>query len=233
MEISRGCGFSSQDIATFTANLIRYTREGCVAETSRAAEQEEALVRRVRGGDTAAFTRLVELCAPRVYNLAYRMVNNTDDAQDIAQEAFLRVYQALPSFKGDAAFSTWLYRIVVNACYDELKRRGRRPATFSDLETDDGTPTTDTLTTGESAEDRLLTRERQGVVQAAIRALPEPFRLVLVLYDVQGVSYQEIADILHTNIGTVKSRLNRARNQLREKLAEARELFPQAHSRKE
>lgn len=204
-----------------------------MADTARTAEQEEALVRRVRGGDTAAFERLVELCAPRVYNLAYRMVNNPDDAQDIAQEAFLRVYQALPSFKGDAAFSTWLYRIVVNACYDELKRRGRRPAPFSELETDDGTPAVEAITSGESAEDLLLGRERQQVVQAAIRALPEPFRLVLVLYDVQGVSYQEIADMLRTNIGTVKSRLNRARTQLREKLREARELFPAAASRKE
>jgi len=201
---------------------------------AHASEQEELLVRRARQGDVAAFERLVDLCAPRVYNLAYRMVGNPDDAQDIAQEAFVRVYQALPHFKGDAAFSTWLYRIVVNACYDELKRRGRRPASFSDFERDEDQDEShiDNLTTGETAEDTLLQHERQRIVQQAIQALAEPFRLVLILYDVRGVSYQEIADILHTNVGTVKSRLNRARNQLREKLAANWELFSRANSPK-
>lgn len=189
-------------------------------------QQEEQLIRRAAQGDAAAFDRLVELYSPRVYSLAYRLVDNPDDAQDIAQEAFVRVYHALPRYKGEAAFSTWLYRIVTNACYDELKRRRRRPQPFSERETDDDDSSrADLLPGGESPEETALRRERQQAVQQAIATLPEHFRMVLVLYDLQGCSYQEIADILHQHVGTVKSRLNRARNLLREKLQGCRELF--------
>ncbi len=189
-------------------------------------QHEDALIRRAAQGDAAAFDCLVEQFTPRVYALAYRMIGNAEDAQDIAQEAFVRVYHALPRYKGEAAFSTWLYRIVTNVCYDELKRRRRRPAPFTDMESDDGDSRVETLAGGESPEEAALRLERQRAVQAAIATLPEHFRLVLVLYDLQGCSYQEIADILKQNVGTVKSRLNRARNLLREKLQDQRELFP-------
>jgi RNA polymerase sigma-70 factor (ECF subfamily) len=194
---------------------------------AQSTQHEDALIRRAVQGDAVAFDRLVEQYSPRVYALAYRMIGSAEDAQDIAQEAFVRVYHALPRYKGEAAFSTWLYRIVTNVCYDELKRRKRRPATFSEMESDEGEARIDTLPGGgESPEDAALRRERQRTVQQAITTLPEHFRAVLVLYDLQGFSYQEIADILRQNVGTVKSRLNRARNLLREKLLECRELFP-------
>ncbi len=190
-------------------------------------------MRRIQRGDDGAFDRLVELCSTRVYNLAFRLVGNADDAQDIAQEAFLRVYHALPRFKGDAAFSTWLYRIVVNVCQDELKRRQRRPLPFSTLnDEDEQSSAAVLLSSGESAEDAMLQMERTQVLQQAIAGLPEAYRLVLVLYDIQGCSYTEIADILQTNVGTVKSRLNRARNVLRERLSPARELFGVSDSRR-
>ena len=195
--------------------------------TSSAAQPELALIRRVRQGDAEAFDRLVELFAGQVYNLAFRMIGNAEDAQDIAQEAFIRAYDALPRFRGEAAFSTWLYRIVVNVCRDEMSRRRRRPPTLTELESENAevSPLSETLSTGESAEDELVRRERHHALGAAIAALPTPFRVVLVLYDVQGFSYQEIAEMLRANIGTVKSRLNRARNLLREKLRGERELF--------
>ena len=187
--------------------------------------QEDELVRRAQEGDDDAFDRLVELFAPRVYNLAFRLIGHAEDAQDLAQEALLRAYDALPRFRRDAAFTTWLYRIVVNVCHDERARRKRRPPTMSELETDDGPAITETLTDGTDTEDLLLQRERSRTLQEAIATLPDPFRLTLVLYDIQGFSYQEAADILDIQIGTVKSRLNRARNLLREKLAAHRELF--------
>lgn len=176
-------------------------------------------------GEARAFDLLVEQYAARVYALAYRLVGNAEDAQDMAQEAFVRVYKALPRYNGAAAFATWLYRIVTNVCLDEMKRRRRRPAAFTEFEDDDGHGLVDRLADGETPEDATLRRARQRAVQQAILTLPEHYRLVLVLYDLQGFSYQEIAVFTRQNVGTVKSRLNRARNQLKEKLGAARELF--------
>jgi RNA polymerase sigma-70 factor (ECF subfamily) len=191
------------------------------------SQHEDELVRKAQRGDDVAFDRLVEVLAPRVYGLAYRLVGNADDAQDMAQESFLRIYRALPTFKGNAAFSTWMYRIVANCCYDELSKRKQRPATATDITAgDDGHDWQDRTADATSAvEDVWERRERQQAVQTAIRALPEHARMVVVLYDLQGLSYQEIAVALKTNVGTVKSRLNRARLQLRELLSEHRELF--------
>lgn len=195
--------------------------------TTRVMIAEDEVVRRAVCGEAGAFDCLVERFGPRVYNLALRLLGNADDAQDLAQEAFLRVYDALPRFRGDAAFTTWLYRIVVNACHDELARRKRRPLVMSDLEAEDGDGPTfaDTLAAGATTEDMLRQREQQRVLQQAIAELPEPFRTALVLYDMQGCSYQEIVVITRANLGTVKSRINRARNLLREKIAPQRELF--------
>ena len=204
-----------------------------MATTASSAQPEVALIRRIQQGDELAFDRLVELYSTRVFNLAFRMLGNAEDAHDAAQDAFLRVYDALPRFRGDATFSTWLYRIVVNVCHDELNRRKRRPPTLTELEPahDDDLPTpTELLTTGETAEDAVLRQERGRVLHAAIAGLPMPFREVLVLYDLQGFSYEEIAGILRVNLGTVKSRLNRARNYLREKIYPRRELFGIADS---
>ena len=204
-----------------------------MAMTAPPAQTEIALIRRVQQGDGVAFDRLVELYGPRVYNLAYRMIGNAEDAHDVAQEAFLRIYDALPRFRGDASFSTWMYRIVVNVCHDELSRRRRRPPTLTELQPEDGDSTAldDMLTTGETTEDHLLRRERHQALHQAITALPPPFRTVLVLYDLQGFSYDEIAETLRVNVGTVKSRLNRARNILREKIRDQRELFGVTDSR--
>lgn len=195
---------------------------------ARQGLQEEELVRRVQAGDDGAFDRLVELCGPRVYSLAYRLVGNSEDAQDIAQEAFVRVYQAIPRFRQDAAFATWLHRIVLNACHDELARRKRRPLAMTELagESDEEAPPARELADdGDTPETAVLRWERQNALQRALAELPETFRMVVILHDVQGLDYREIAGVLHVELGTVKSRLNRARNLLREKISADRELF--------
>lgn len=199
-----------------------------MAAMAQQSLQEADLVRRVQTGDDGAFDRLVELCSAQVYSLAYRLIGNNEDAQDLAQEAFVRVYQAIPRFRHDATFSTWLYRIVVNVCHDELARRRRRPSTMTELSGDDETSTQilDTMSAGgETPETLLLRRERQRALQHALLQLPEAYRMVVLLHDVQGLAYQEIAEVLHTGVGTVKSRLHRARLMLREKISNERELF--------
>jgi len=188
-------------------------------------QHEQECIHRAQQGDSEAFDRLVALYAPRVLNLATRYLGNTEDAQDVAQEAFLRAYDALARFRHDATFSTWLYRIVINVCHDELGRRRRRPLPVTALALEETEGWNDTRAGDDTTEDIVLCRERTQTLHALIAALPDPFRLTLVLYDLQGCSYQEIAELLHTRVGTVKSRLNRARNLLRAQLATRRELF--------
>lgn len=190
---------------------------------------EEALVRRCQRGDRQAFDELVERYQTRVYNLAYRLLGDPDLANDIAQEAFVRVYRGLPSFHGGSALTTWIYRIVHNLCLDEMKRQRRRPQVVGDPSDPDesGEPLLDRLP-DQSAEPQsaMLTGEQRRIVREAILRLRPHHRDVLVLYDLQGFSYTEIAELLSTNVGTIKSRLNRARFALARELQEQRELLP-------
>jgi len=187
---------------------------------------DAALVSRSRNGDLTAFDQLVKKYEKQVFNLAYRMIGNYDDANDLAQEAFLRVYRSLPKFRGDAAFSTWLYRIVSNTCLDELRRRKQQR-----IESLDGPITSETgdyvrqiQANSDLPEVTVEKQELREFVQKAINQLPEDHRVVIILRDLQGLSYQEIADILNCSIGTVKSRLNRGRLKLRYELIN---IFPE------
>lgn len=184
------------------------------------------LVERCRGGDTAAFDGIVAQHQTRIYNLCYWMLNDADDAADAAQDAFVRAYRSLSHFRGECAFGTWLHRIAVNVCLDTARRRKRTPAPFSSLETDEEhsreqEPAEPIHTPHETA-DR---HERRRAVHEALLQLSEPHRMVLVLLDIQGHSYEEVATMLELPLGTVKSRLNRARLALRDKLEPKRELF--------
>jgi RNA polymerase sigma-70 factor, ECF subfamily len=156
------------------------------------------LAARAGGGDDEAFAELVRRHERRVYNLALRMLGRPEDARDAAQDAFVSCYRNLASFRGDAAFSTWLHRIAVNACYDALRRRrdllGLDEAPEPPPAADHG----DAVTTSVDVRRALLT-------------VPEEFRTVLVLHDIQDLGYDEIARILQVPVGTVKSRLHRAR----------------------
>ena len=183
---------------------------------------ERKLIERASGGDPAAFNRLMELHERRMYALALRMCSNREDAQDCLQEAMLRVYRAIGGFKGQSSFSTWVYRITMNTCLDELRRKKNKQNTSLDNLLDQGWAPSD----GENVpEKQAMISETRRQLSAAIQELPEDMRAAVVLRDVHGLAYDEIADTLNTNVGTIKSRISRGREKLREKLSKNRELF--------
>jgi len=188
--------------------------------------QEAMTIRAAQRGDRRAFDQLVDAHYRSVYNTAYRMLGGESAAADATQATFLKVYEALESFRGDASFSTWLYRITMNVCLDDLRRRRNEPLSLTD-EDDEGEPTGERDLPDESDEPGRSAeqRELQRLVHEAIGRLPEDFRTVIVLYDIRGLSYQDISAALDIPLGTVKSRLNRARNALREEMAGELELF--------
>ena len=178
-------------------------------------EEELAVIRRVQNGDVNAFEALVSAYEKNVYNLALRMMGNAQDAEDMAQEAFLKAYNSLPGFRGDSKFSVWLYRIVSNVCLDQLRKKSKRPTVSLSMEDGDGEETQldlpDTAQSPEEALEKKLTREavRRGLAQ-----LPEDARQILLLREIQGLSYEEIGETLGLEAGTVKSRIFRARKRL-------------------
>lgn len=179
---------------------------------------DELLVERAKRGDVEAFEQLISQHERTVYNIAYRLTGNHEDANDVAQEAFLRAFSSLPDFRGDSSFATWLYRIVNNACLDELRRRKRQRVTSLDesVTLEDGELSRQIADTSDGPEEALERVEIQRAVQESIQSLDEEYRIVLVMRDIQGYSYNEIAEALGLNLGTVKSRINRARNALKE-----------------
>lgn len=191
---------------------------------------DELLVERARRGDVHAFEQLISQYERKVYNLAYRLTGSHEDASDVAQEAFIRAYSSLPEFRGDSSFATWLFRIVNNACLDELRKRKRQRVTsldetftMEDGEVDRQLAIADEADGPEQALERV---EIQRAVQESINSLDEEYRVVVVMRDIQGYSYNEIADALGINLGTVKSRLNRARNALKEMFGSLELLAP-------
>jgi RNA polymerase sigma-70 factor (ECF subfamily) len=183
------------------------------------------LVAQARAGEPGAFDGLVRAHYQRAYNTAYRLLGDHERAEDATVEAFARAYRSLPRFRGEAAFSTWLFRIVVNLCRDYL--RGR-PAPLRSLEELGGREgdqprevADDSADPAQSAEQR----SRQETVHQALQEITADHRTVLVLYDLSGFAYEEIAGVLRVPVGTVKSRLSRARLALKEVLLPHRELF--------
>lgn len=180
--------------------------------------QEDALlIRRAQKGDAGAFEALMEPYERRIYALCLRMLGNREDAQDCAQDAMLRIWRAMPTYREQSAFLTWACRIATNACLDLLRKRKIRPSVSLDGLVESGyTPADDE---GQDPQVRAEKSERKAELSQAIQGLPEDMRSALVLRDVQGFSYEEVSDILDTPLGTVKSRINRARAKLREKLS--------------
>ena len=189
--------------------------------------EEKALIERCKRGDLAAFNDLVRKYEKQVYNFAYRLTGNYDDANDVAQDAFLRVFNAIGSFRGDASFSTWLFRITTNVFLDERKRAKAHPQASLDeyLELGESSVTRQIEDPSPTPEAVLEESERAQILSKAISDLPEYQRAMITLYHGQQKSYEEIAEIMDLPIGTVKSRLNRARLALKEKLSGLRELF--------
>ena len=186
---------------------------------------EASLIADAQKGKIDAFNELVLTYQQQVYNLAYRIMGDPASAADATQDAFISAYQSLSRFRG-GSFKSYLLRIVSNRCYDELRRRKRRPATsFEDVEIDeDANPML--ANGGEDPEEYTERQEMADVLQAGIETLPPDQRVTLVLSDVQGMSYEEIAEVTEVALGTVKSRLARARSKLRDYLRDNGELLP-------
>ena len=182
--------------------------------------QEQAWIEAARNGDPLAFEQLIHLYEKRVFALTRRMCKNPADAEEAAQETFLAAWQGLKFFRGESSFSTWLYRLASNACVDLLRKEGRHQAaagpSLNDeevlLEIQDEAPSPHAL-----AEQAELKEQ----IEAGLAALPEEYREVLILREIHQQSYDEIAEILSLDLGTVKSRINRGRKQLRKILLES------------
>jgi RNA polymerase sigma-70 factor (ECF subfamily) len=189
------------------------------------SSDEASLIADAQKGKVDAFNELVLAYQHQVYNLAYRIIGDPASAADATQDAFISAYQSLSRFRG-GSFKSYLLRIVTNRCYDELRRRKRRPVTsFEDVEIDeDANPML--VNGGENPEEYAERQEMADVIQAGIETLPPDQRVALVLSDVQGMSYQEIAEVTEVALGTVKSRLARARSKLRDYLRDSGELLP-------
>ncbi len=183
---------------------------------SLAPVDEEALVRRSRHGDLEAYDELVRRYQERIYATIYHMTSNHEDADDLAQESFIKAFQALKSFKGGSSFYTWLYRIAVNKTINFLKqRKNRSHMSLNDLDFNaEHDPDLVALISDKTPRREAGLTELQEKLNAALLKLSEPHRLVVVLHDVQGLSHDEIAKIMDCNIGTVRSRLFYARQQL-------------------
>jgi RNA polymerase sigma factor (sigma-70 family) len=183
---------------------------------------EEALIQTARCGDLEAFNSLVLMHQERVYNLAYRILDDEAAAADATQETFILAYRHIGRFT-QGSFFAWLYRIVINVCYDALRYQKRRPAlSFTQLSGDDDDERELDLPANEDSPETVVQRrELACLLQQHISALPIDQRTVLVLSDVQGLSDKEIAGIMRTNVGTVKSRLSRARSKMRRSLSGA------------
>lgn len=186
---------------------------------------EQALITSARKGDVRAFNQLVMLYQSMVYNVAVRVLGDPDAAADATQDAFLSAFKAMGRFRG-GSFKAWLLRIVTNACYDQLRVKQRRPtSSLDDLPVEsDHTPYLHDP--AEKPDEFVERQELNHMIQVAISTLPVEQRVVVVLYDVQGLSYQEIAQATGLSLGTVKSRLSRGRAKLRNYLVEQRELLP-------
>jgi RNA polymerase sigma-70 factor (ECF subfamily) len=188
-----------------------------------AGETDQQLVARVQKGDARAFDMLVLKYQHKIFGLISRYVHDADEVQDVAQEAFIKAYRALPRFRGDSAFYTWLYRIAINTAKNYLVSRSRRPP-GTDVDVDDAEyyEGGGALRDIENPENALFGAELKAVVEQAISDLPDDLRAAVTLREFDGLSYEDIADIMDCPVGTVRSRIFRAReaidNRVREQL---------------
>jgi RNA polymerase sigma-70 factor (ECF subfamily) len=188
------------------------------------ADADALLVERVKRGDARAFELLVLKYRRRIERLVARIVRDPDSVADVAQETFIRAYRALPNFRGDSAFYTWLYRIAVNTARKEAADQRRDPVISEsalaqgDDENDETSRAEATLTDGETPESVLAGREIAQAVNAAVEALSEDLRQAVTLREIEGLSYEEIAQVMNCPIGTVRSRIFRAREAIAQRV---------------
>lgn len=178
------------------------------------------LVARVQRGDKKAFDLLVLKYQRKIMRLLSRMIRDPSEIEDVAQEAFIKAYRALPQFRGDAAFYTWLYRIAINTARNWMAASGRRPSASYAVENEDGETfnETDNLTDNSTPESIAASRQVAETVNSAIAALPEELRTAIILREMEGMSYEDIAQSMDCPIGTVRSRIFRAREAIATRL---------------
>lgn len=167
---------------------------------------ELSLIKRVQQGDMQVFNELIAPYIKPAYNIALKYLKNREDAQDISQDAFVKVMKSIGAFKGNASFSTWLYRIVINLCHDFYNKNKKREEALEHL----------VLNYSEDDEERVLQKDRAQVIHEIFQEMEEEKRAILILRDVQGFRYDEIADILNIPIGSVKSKISRARERFKQ-----------------
>lgn len=180
-------------------------------------KEEKLLVKRAKKGNISAFEELIIEHESKVYNIAYRILNNEEDAKDLSQEVFIKAFNSLHKFREDSSFSTWLYRIAMNTCIDELrKRKGRESYSIDrDIQTDEGTIPREFQDKQLNPEEELMNKELASQIQWALNHLSETYKEVIILRDFQGFDYKQISQILGCPLGTVKSRISRARTELK------------------
>jgi len=177
---------------------------------------EYTVIKRAQKGDKGAFETLVRTHERRVYNVALQMLGNAQDAEDCTQDTFIKVYRYLPEYAARAKFSTWLYRVTINACTDFIRKRNRpNVVSIDQLQTDGYEWPAVAL---EQPDQVLLNAELRDQIRLCLAQLPEEYRSAVVLRDVQGLAYEEIAQVLRCSLGTVKSRINRGRHMLRDRI---------------
>jgi RNA polymerase sigma-70 factor (ECF subfamily) len=183
-------------------------------------EADQALVERVQAGDKQAFGLLVSKYQRKLTRLVLRLVRDTAEAEDVVQEAFIKAYRALPAFRGESAFYTWLYRIGVNTAKNWLIAQGRRAPTSTEVDSEEAETYEDgdLLRDVDTPERLLMSKQIAETVNAAMTMLPEELRTAITLREIDGLSYEEIAEVMDCPIGTVRSRIFRAREAIAQKL---------------
>jgi len=231
-EISR-MGFVDTAAAGYTSRVATSKQMGSIAIMNGNAnnnagggqipgnrEIDQALVERAQRGDQKAFGMLVEKYQRKLGRLLSRMVRDQAEVEDVVQESFIKAYRALPNFRGDSAFYTWLYRIGINTAKNYLVSMGRRPQISHDVEIEDAENFEDAeeLRTAETPETEMMTKEIAKTVNETMMALPDELRTAITLRELEGLSYEEIATLMNCPIGTVRSRIFRARETIAVKL---------------
>ena len=231
-EISR-MGFVDTAAAGYTSSVATSKQMGSIAIMNGNAnnnagggqipgnrEIDQALVERAQRGDQKAFGMLVEKYQRKLGRLLSRMVRDQAEVEDVVQESFIKAYRALPNFRGDSAFYTWLYRIGINTAKNYLVSMGRRPQISHDVEIEDAENFEDAeeLRTAETPETEMMTKEIAKTVNETMMALPDELRTAITLRELEGLSYEEIATLMNCPIGTVRSHIFRARETIAVKL---------------
>ncbi|MFV0313919.1 MAG: RNA polymerase sigma factor [Anaerotignum sp.] len=187
--------------------------------------EDKQFISKAKQGDMAAFEELILQHEKMVYNVALRMMNHSEDAKDISQEVFIKAYRNISNFDERSTFSTWIYRITTNTCIDEMrKRKGKQ--TFSldnEFEGEESSWKREVADDADTPEKSLLKKEEKNEILMAMEGVSEEYKMVFILRDIQGLSYEEISDILDLTLGTVKSRISRARKNIKEEIYKIRE----------